>query len=42
MIATQAFAAALKEHLTEIFKDPVEARLLKLKPGTFFFFENVM
>ncbi|KAM8772803.1 E3 ubiquitin/ISG15 ligase TRIM25 isoform 1-T2 [Acanthopagrus schlegelii] len=32
VIATQAFAAALKEHLTEIFKDPVEARLLKLKP----------
>lgn len=31
--ATQAFAAALKEHLTEIFKEPVEARLLKLKPG---------
>ncbi|XP_073330634.1 E3 ubiquitin/ISG15 ligase TRIM25-like isoform X2 [Pagrus major] len=30
--ATQAFAAALKEHLTEIFKQPVEARLLKLKP----------
>uniref|UniRef100_A0A671THS8 Tripartite motif containing 25 n=1 Tax=Sparus aurata TaxID=8175 RepID=A0A671THS8_SPAAU len=33
VIATQAFAAALREHLTEIFKHPVEARLLKLKPG---------
>ncbi|XP_073332014.1 E3 ubiquitin/ISG15 ligase TRIM25-like isoform X2 [Pagrus major] len=30
--APQAFTAALKEHLTEIFKHPVEARLLKLKP----------
>ena len=33
MTATQTFAAALKEQLTEIFKQPVEARLLKLKPG---------
>ncbi|KAM7009678.1 E3 ubiquitin/ISG15 ligase TRIM25-like [Tautogolabrus adspersus] len=31
--ATQDFAAALKEHLTEILKQPVEARLLALKPG---------
>ncbi|XP_029296078.1 E3 ubiquitin/ISG15 ligase TRIM25-like isoform X2 [Cottoperca gobio] len=30
---TQAFSAALKQHLTEILKQPVEARLLKLKPG---------
>ncbi|XP_068590826.1 E3 ubiquitin/ISG15 ligase TRIM25-like isoform X2 [Cebidichthys violaceus] len=30
--ATQAFSALLKEHLTEILKQPVEARLLKLKP----------
>ncbi|XP_030284448.1 E3 ubiquitin/ISG15 ligase TRIM25-like isoform X2 [Sparus aurata] len=30
--ATQAFAASLKEHLTEIFKQPVEARLVTLKP----------
>ncbi|XP_067440362.1 E3 ubiquitin/ISG15 ligase TRIM25-like [Thunnus thynnus] len=27
VVATQAFAAALKEHLSEIFKQPVEARL---------------
>ncbi|KAM9363273.1 E3 ubiquitin/ISG15 ligase TRIM25-like [Symphorus nematophorus] len=32
VMATQAFAAALKEHLTEIFTQPVEARLLTLKP----------
>ncbi|XP_044044670.1 E3 ubiquitin/ISG15 ligase TRIM25-like isoform X2 [Siniperca chuatsi] len=31
--ATQGFAAALKEHLTEILKQPVEARLPILKPG---------
>ncbi|XP_045904479.1 E3 ubiquitin/ISG15 ligase TRIM25-like isoform X1 [Micropterus dolomieu] len=31
--ATQGFAAALKEYLTEILKQPVEARLLTLKPG---------
>ncbi|KAM6942183.1 E3 ubiquitin/ISG15 ligase TRIM25-like isoform 2-T3 [Lycodopsis pacificus] len=30
--ATQAFAALLKEHLTEMLKQPVEARLPKLKP----------
>ncbi|KAF7657350.1 hypothetical protein LDENG_00028250 [Lucifuga dentata] len=30
--ATQAFAAQLKEHLTEMFKLPAEARLLTLKP----------
>ncbi|KAM6941713.1 E3 ubiquitin/ISG15 ligase TRIM25-like isoform 3-T4 [Lycodopsis pacificus] len=30
--ATQAFAALLKEHLTEMLKQPVEARLLILKP----------
>ncbi|XP_041641954.1 E3 ubiquitin/ISG15 ligase TRIM25-like [Cheilinus undulatus] len=30
--ATQAFAAELKEYLTEILKQPVEARLLTLKP----------
>lgn len=39
VIATQAFAAALKEHLTEILKQPVEARLSIIKPveyaGTF-------
>lgn len=37
--ATQAFTAALKEHLTEILTQPVEARLLTLQPsecaGTF-------
>uniref|UniRef100_UPI0037E933E3 E3 ubiquitin/ISG15 ligase TRIM25 n=1 Tax=Semicossyphus pulcher TaxID=241346 RepID=UPI0037E933E3 len=32
VIATQAFAAALKEHLTEMIKQPVEARLQTLKP----------
>uniref|UniRef100_UPI0037E86317 E3 ubiquitin/ISG15 ligase TRIM25-like n=1 Tax=Semicossyphus pulcher TaxID=241346 RepID=UPI0037E86317 len=32
VIATQAFAATLKEHLTEILKQPVEARLQTLKP----------
>ncbi|XP_038570341.1 E3 ubiquitin/ISG15 ligase TRIM25 isoform X6 [Micropterus salmoides] len=31
--ATQGFAAALKEYLTELLKQPVEARLLKLKQG---------
>lgn len=31
--ATQAFTALLKEHLTEILKQPVEARLVMLKPG---------
>ncbi|XP_029295722.1 E3 ubiquitin/ISG15 ligase TRIM25 isoform X2 [Cottoperca gobio] len=31
VIATQAFSAALKEHLTEMLKQPVESRLLKLK-----------
>ncbi|XP_068590821.1 E3 ubiquitin/ISG15 ligase TRIM25-like isoform X2 [Cebidichthys violaceus] len=31
--ATQAFSALLKEHLTEVFKQPVEARPLILKPG---------
>ncbi|CAJ1053319.1 E3 ubiquitin/ISG15 ligase TRIM25-like [Xyrichtys novacula] len=30
--ATQTFAATLKEHLTEILKQPVEARLQTLKP----------
>ncbi|XP_054461257.1 E3 ubiquitin/ISG15 ligase TRIM25-like [Anoplopoma fimbria] len=30
--ATQAFSALLKEHLTEILKQPVEARLLILRP----------
>ncbi|XP_031695546.1 E3 ubiquitin/ISG15 ligase TRIM25-like, partial [Anarrhichthys ocellatus] len=30
--ATQAFAAHLKEYLTEILKQPIEARLPKLKP----------
>ncbi|XP_040001964.1 E3 ubiquitin/ISG15 ligase TRIM25 isoform X2 [Xiphias gladius] len=33
VIATQAFAAALKEYLTEIFKQPAEARLQMIKPG---------
>ncbi|XP_075947261.1 E3 ubiquitin/ISG15 ligase TRIM25 isoform X2 [Anarhichas minor] len=32
LTATQASAALLKEYLTEIFKQPVEARLLILKP----------
>ncbi|KAG8015051.1 E3 ubiquitin/ISG15 ligase TRIM25 [Nibea albiflora] len=32
VIATQAFAAALKEHLTEMFKQPIEARQVMLKP----------
>ncbi|KAM4612323.1 E3 ubiquitin/ISG15 ligase TRIM25 isoform 2-T3 [Polymixia lowei] len=31
--ATQAFAAILKEHLADLFKQPVEARLQMLKPG---------
>ncbi|XP_056265776.1 E3 ubiquitin/ISG15 ligase TRIM25 isoform X2 [Pseudoliparis swirei] len=31
--ATQAFSALLKEHLTEMLKQPVEARLLLLRPG---------
>ncbi|XP_071384304.1 E3 ubiquitin/ISG15 ligase TRIM25 isoform X2 [Centroberyx affinis] len=30
--AAQAFAAVLKEHLTEVLKQPVEARLQMLKP----------
>ncbi|XP_037328293.2 E3 ubiquitin/ISG15 ligase TRIM25-like isoform X2 [Pungitius pungitius] len=30
--ATQAFPALLKEHLTEVLKQPVEARILILKP----------
>lgn len=33
--ATQAFAVALKEHLTEILKQPVEARLPINKPGEY-------
>lgn len=33
VMAMQAFAAALKEYLTEIFKEPVEVRLLKPKAG---------
>ncbi|KAL3067520.1 hypothetical protein OYC64_017278 [Pagothenia borchgrevinki] len=32
--ATQAFCADLKEHLTEMFKPPVEDRLLIRKPAT--------
>ena len=35
VIATQAFAAALKEHLNEILKQPVEARLPIIKTGEF-------
>ncbi|XP_040891656.1 E3 ubiquitin/ISG15 ligase TRIM25-like isoform X2 [Toxotes jaculatrix] len=31
--ATQAFAGALKEYLTDTFKQPVEARLPLIKPG---------
>ena len=31
--ATQDFCADLKEHLTEMFKPPVEDRLLIRKPG---------
>ncbi|XP_028447174.1 E3 ubiquitin/ISG15 ligase TRIM25-like isoform X2 [Perca flavescens] len=30
--AAQAFSAALKEHLTDLLKQPLDARLLKLKP----------
>lgn len=33
MIASQAFAAALKEHLAEMFNQPFEARQVMLKPG---------
>nr|XP_046258732.1 E3 ubiquitin/ISG15 ligase TRIM25 isoform X2 [Scatophagus argus] len=32
VMANQAFVAALKGHLTEIFNEPVEARLQKLQP----------
>lgn len=35
VMATQAFASALKEHLTEILKQPVEARLPIIKPGEY-------
>ena len=35
MIATQDFAAALKEYLTEIFKQPVEARQQMIKLGEY-------
>ncbi|XP_026216093.1 E3 ubiquitin/ISG15 ligase TRIM25 isoform X2 [Anabas testudineus] len=35
VIATQNFAAALKEHLTEILRQPVEARLPIKKPGEY-------
>ncbi|XP_018534037.1 E3 ubiquitin/ISG15 ligase TRIM25 isoform X5 [Lates calcarifer] len=35
VITTHAFAAALKEYLTEIFKQPVEARLQMIKPGEY-------
>ena len=31
--ATQAFAAVLREHLSHLFNQPVEARLQKLRPG---------
>lgn len=33
--ATQDFAAALKEHLTEMMKQPVEERQLKFKPSEY-------
>ncbi|XP_041641328.1 E3 ubiquitin/ISG15 ligase TRIM25 isoform X2 [Cheilinus undulatus] len=33
MTITQAFAFALKQHLTEILKQPIETRQLTLKPG---------
>lgn len=33
--ASQACSAALKQHLAEILKQPVEARLLTLKPGEY-------
>uniref|UniRef100_A0A8D3C1K9 Tripartite motif containing 25 n=1 Tax=Scophthalmus maximus TaxID=52904 RepID=A0A8D3C1K9_SCOMX len=33
VMANEAFAAGLKEHLTELFKQPVEARLQMMKPG---------
>uniref|UniRef100_A0A3B4F124 E3 ubiquitin/ISG15 ligase TRIM25-like n=1 Tax=Pundamilia nyererei TaxID=303518 RepID=A0A3B4F124_9CICH len=33
VLASQAFAAALKQHLTEIFKQPVESRLPLNTPG---------
>ncbi|XP_019939606.2 E3 ubiquitin/ISG15 ligase TRIM25 isoform X2 [Paralichthys olivaceus] len=32
VIASEAFAVTLKEHLTELFKQPVEARLQVIKP----------
>lgn len=39
VIASQAFASALKVHLIEILKQPIDARLLRLKAsesaGTF-------
>ncbi|KAF0037886.1 hypothetical protein F2P81_010760 [Scophthalmus maximus] len=34
VMANEAFAAGLKEHLTELFKQPVEARLQMMKPET--------
>ncbi|XP_063333012.1 E3 ubiquitin/ISG15 ligase TRIM25-like [Pelmatolapia mariae] len=34
VLASQAFAAALKQHLTEIFKQPVESRLPLNTPGS--------
>ncbi|KAM4585344.1 E3 ubiquitin/ISG15 ligase TRIM25-like isoform 2-T3 [Odontesthes bonariensis] len=33
VMSSEAFAAALKKHLTEIFKQPVEARIPMLKAG---------
>ncbi|XP_047198961.1 E3 ubiquitin/ISG15 ligase TRIM25 [Hippoglossus stenolepis] len=34
VIASEAFAVTLKEHLTELFKQPVESRLQLIKPET--------
>ena len=35
VIASEAFAVTLKEHLTELFKQPVESRLQLIKPGEY-------
>lgn len=33
--SSQAFAVFLKEHLAEIFKQPTESRMLRLKPNEY-------
>uniref|UniRef100_A0A665UQ95 Tripartite motif containing 25 n=1 Tax=Echeneis naucrates TaxID=173247 RepID=A0A665UQ95_ECHNA len=40
--ASLASAAALKEHMSEIFKQPVEAREQMIKRGIFFFFNKAL